>query len=250
MASGPSMSWQIDMETVTDFILGGSKITADGECSHEIERCLLLGRKFMTKLDSILKSGHYFANKDPSSQSYGFSSSHVWMRELDYKESWELNNWCYWTVVLERPLRVLWTVRSSNSPPKGNQSSIFIGRTDVEAETPILWPPDAKNWLIGKEPDAGWDWSEGREGDKRRWGGRMASLIWWMWVWVSTRSWWWTEKPGMLQSMEVSKTQTWLSDWTELNHSNGTKWRATKEPLDEGERGEWKSWLEIHHSEI
>ena len=90
MASSPITSWQINgetVETVTDFILGGSKITAEGDCSHEIKRHLLLGRKVMTNLDSILKSRHYFDNKGPSSQSYGFSSSHVWMWELDYKES-------------------------------------------------------------------------------------------------------------------------------------------------------------------
>jgi len=88
MASGPITSWQIDgrtMETVRDFILGGSKISADGDCSHEIKRCLLLGRKAMTNLDSILKSRDYFAHKGPSSQGYGFSSSHVWMCELDHK---------------------------------------------------------------------------------------------------------------------------------------------------------------------
>ena len=91
MASGPITSWQIGgetVETVTDFILGGFKITADGDCSHEIKRHLLLGRKVVTHLDSILKSRHYFANKGPSSQSYGFSSSHVWMWELEYEESW------------------------------------------------------------------------------------------------------------------------------------------------------------------
>ena len=90
MASGPITSWQIDgekMETVTDFILGGSKITEDGNCSHEIKRCLLLGRKVMTNLDSVLKQTHYFANKDPYSQSHGFSSRHVWMLELNHKES-------------------------------------------------------------------------------------------------------------------------------------------------------------------
>ena len=89
MASDPITSWQIDgetVETVSDFILGGSKITADGDCSHEIKRCLLLGTKVMTNLDSILNSRHYFANKGPSSQGYGFSSSHVWMWELDHKE--------------------------------------------------------------------------------------------------------------------------------------------------------------------
>ena len=105
MASGPNTSWQIDgetMETVTDFILLGSKITADGDCSHEIKRCLLLGRKAMTNLDSILKKQrHYFVDKGPSSLNYGFSSSHVWMWELDYKESWAPKNWCFWTVVLK-----------------------------------------------------------------------------------------------------------------------------------------------------
>ena len=91
MASSPITSWQIDgetMETVTDFILEGSKITADGDCSHEIKRCLLLGRKAMTNLNSVLKTKHYFANKCPSNQSYGFSSGHVWMWQLDYKECW------------------------------------------------------------------------------------------------------------------------------------------------------------------
>ena len=92
IACDPLTSWQIDGETVADFILGGSNITADGDCSHEIKICLLQGRKVMANLDSILKSRYYFANKGPSSQSYVFSSSHVWMWELDYKESWALKN--------------------------------------------------------------------------------------------------------------------------------------------------------------
>ena len=108
MASCPITSWQIDgekIETVTDFIFVGSKLTAEGDSSHEIKRCLPLGRKVMTNLDSILKrQRHYFVNKGPSSQSYGFSSNHVWMWELDYKESWALKNWCFWTVVLEKIL--------------------------------------------------------------------------------------------------------------------------------------------------
>ena len=106
MASGPITSWQIDgetMETVRNFNCGGSKITVDGDCSHEIKRHLLLGRKAMTNLDSILKKQrHNFTNKGPSSQSYGFSGSHVWMWELDYKEGWVSKNWCFWTVVLEK----------------------------------------------------------------------------------------------------------------------------------------------------
>jgi len=106
MASGPITLWQIDGETitVTDFIFLGSQITADGDCNREIKRCLLLWRKAMTNLDSILKSRDYFAEKGPSSQSYGFSSSRVWMWELDHKEGWVLKNWCFWTVVLEKTL--------------------------------------------------------------------------------------------------------------------------------------------------
>ena len=107
MASGPITSWQIGgetKETVRDFILGGSKITADGDCSHAIKRLSLLGRKAIINLYSIKRQRHYFANKGLSSQSYSFSSSHVWMWELDYKESWVPKNWCFWTVVLEKTL--------------------------------------------------------------------------------------------------------------------------------------------------
>ena len=107
----------------------------------------------------IKKQRHYFVNKCPSSQSHGFPSSHVLMWELDYKESWALKNWCFWTVVLEKTLeRPLDSKEIQPVHPKGNQSWIFIGRTDVEAETPILWLPEAKNWLFGKDPDAGKDW--------------------------------------------------------------------------------------------
>ena len=104
---------------------------------------------------------HYFANKGPSSQGYVFSSSHVWMWELDYKESWALKNWCFWTVVLEKtPESPLDSKKTQPIHPKGNHSWVFIGRTDAEAETPILWPPDAKNWLIWNDPDAGKDWGQ------------------------------------------------------------------------------------------
>ena len=135
----------------------GSKITADGDSSHEIKRPLLLGRKAMTNLDSILKSRdiHSFADKGLSNQRYGFSSSHVWMWELDYKESWALKNWCFWTVVFEKTLESPLDSKIKLVYPKGNQSWVFIGRTDAEAETPILWPPDGKNWFIWKDPDAG-----------------------------------------------------------------------------------------------
>ena len=144
---------------------GGSKISAYGECSHEIKRRLLLGRKAMTNLESILKSRHYFADKDPSSQSYGFSSSHVLMWELDCKENWVPNNWCFWTVVLEKTLespsdcKEIQPVHS-----KGDQSRVFFGRTDAKAETLILWLPHAKSWLIGKDSHAGRDWGQEEKG--------------------------------------------------------------------------------------
>ena len=165
MASGPITSWQIDgetVETVSDFILGGSNITADGDCSHEIKRRLLLGRKVMTKLDkNIKKQRHYFVNKGPFSQGYGFSSDHVRMWELDYKESWALKNGCFWTVVLEKTLEnPLDCKKIQPVNLKGNQFWVFIGKSDAEAETPILWPPDAKSRLIGKDPDAGRDWGQ------------------------------------------------------------------------------------------
>ena len=162
MVSGPITPWQIDgetVETVTDFIFWGSKITAGGDCSHEIKRRLFLGRKAMTNLDNIKKQRHYLANKGPSSQSYGFSSGHVWMWELDCEESWAPKNLCFWTMVLEKTLESPLDCKEIQPvDPKGNQSWIFIGKTD--AETPILWPPDAKNGLIGKDPDAGKDWRQ------------------------------------------------------------------------------------------
>ena len=113
----------------------------------------------------IKKQRHYFANKALSSQSYGFFSSHVWMWNLDCKESWVPKNWCFWTVVLENNLESPLDCKEIQPVhPKGNQSWIFIGRTDAEAETPILWPSDAENWLIWKDPDAGKDWRQEEKG--------------------------------------------------------------------------------------
>ena len=151
----------------------------------------------------IKKQRHNFANKGPSSQSYGFSSSCVWMWELDHKESWVLKNWCFWTVLLEKTLES--PLDSKEIPPvnsKGNQSWIFIGRTDFDAETPILWPPDVKNWLIWKDPDAGKEEEKaGGEGEDRGWEGWMSLPTQWTWFWVISRSLWWTGKPFVLQSM-------------------------------------------------
>ena len=113
----------------------------------------------------IKKQRHYFAKKGPSSWGYGFSSGHVWMWELDYEESWAPKNWCFWTVMLEKILgRPLDCKEIQPVHPKGDQSWVFIGRTDAKAETPILWPPDAKSWLIWKDCDAGKDWRQEETG--------------------------------------------------------------------------------------
>ena len=113
----------------------------------------------------IKKQRHYFANKGPSSQDYGFSSGHVWMWKLDYKESWAQKNWCFWTVVLEKTLESpLDNKEIKPVNPKGNQPWVFIGRADAEAETLILWPPDEKSQLIRKDPDAGKDWGKEEKG--------------------------------------------------------------------------------------
>ena len=140
--------------------LGGRKITADGDCSHKIKRRLLLGRKVVTNLDRILKSRDItLPTKVHLVKSYGFSSSHVWMWELDYKESWAPKNWCFSTVVLEKTLESpLDCKKIKLVNPKGNQSWKFIGRTDAETEVPILWSPNVKSWLLRKDPNNGKDW--------------------------------------------------------------------------------------------
>jgi len=164
----------------------------------------------------IKKQRNYFANKGPSSQSYGFSSSHVWMWELDYEESWVLKNWCFWIVVLEKTLESPLDCKE-NQPvhPKGDQSWVFIGRTDVEAENPNTLAAWCEELTHLKRP---WCWERlkgGGEWDNRGWGGWMTSLTQRTWVWVSSESWWWTGKPGMLQSMG---SQRLGHDWaTELN---------------------------------
>ena len=138
------------------------------------------------------------------------------MCKLDHKEGGVLKNWCFWTLVLEKILKSLLDKKEIKLVhPKGNQSWIFIRRTDAEVETPIIWPPDVKNSLIRKDLDAG----KGGEGDNRGWDCWMASPTRWTWVWASSGSWWWTGKPGVLQSMEsqrVGHNQATELNWTEL----------------------------------
>ena len=154
-----------DGESTTDFIFLDFKITADGDFSHEIKRHLLLGRKDIANLDSILKSRHYFAIKFHLVKAMVFCSSHVWMWELGYQESWAPENWCFSTMVLEETLENPLDCKEIQPVhPKGNQSWIFTGRIDAEAETTILWPPDMKNWLIGKDSDSGKDWRQEEKG--------------------------------------------------------------------------------------
>ena len=146
------------METVTDFIFLGFRITTDGDCRHEI-KTLAPWQKIYDKLRQyIKKQRHYFTNKGLYCQSYGFSSSHVRMWKLDHKEGWVPKNWCFWTVVQEKTLESPLDYKIKPVNPKGNQSWMFFGRTDAEAEAPIFWPPDVKTWLIKKDLDAGKDW--------------------------------------------------------------------------------------------
>ena len=168
MVSGPITSWQMEEEkvkVVTDFLFLGSKITVDGDCSLEITQWLLLGRKTLTNLDSVLKSSafqrHCSADKGLCSQGYGLPSGHVQLWELGHKEGRTPKNWCLWTVVLEKtPEGPLVNKEIKPVNLKGNQTWILAGRTDAKAEVTVFWSYDRNNQLIGKIPDAGKDWGQ------------------------------------------------------------------------------------------
>ena len=209
MASGPITSWQINvetMETVIDFIFLGSKITPDGDCSHEIKRHLLLGRKAMTNLDSVLKSRH-LPTKVHIVKATVFPVAMYWCESWTVKKTERQRTGAFELLEksLESPLDCK-EIKPVN--PKGNQSWIFFGRTDAEAKTPILWWEELTHW---KRP---WCWERlkaGGERGSRRWDGWMASATQWTWVWASSRRWWRTGKAGMLQFMGSKKAG---HDWS------------------------------------
>ena len=248
MASGPITSWQIDgerVETVADFILGGSKITEDGDCSHEIKRHLLLGRKVMANLDSILKSRditlptkvHLVKAMVFPVVMYGCESWTVKKADHQRIDAFEL--WCW-----RRLLRVPWTERRSNQSilkeisPGGSLEGLML-KLKFQCFGHFMWRVDSLEKTL-------WCWEElgaGREGDDRGWDGWMASLTWWTWVWVNSRSWWWTGRPGVLQFMGSRRVRhNWV---TELNWLSTNDLEMQSEKIDrinttisgDGERG-------------
>ena len=192
--------------------------------------------------EHIKKQRHYFVNKGPSSQGYGFSSSHVWMWELDYKESWVPKNWCFWTVVLEKTLESHLDCKEIQPVhPKGDQSWVFIVRTDFEIETPILWPPDAKCWLIWKDPDVGNDWGQEEKGMTED------EMVGW-YHWLNGHGFGWTPGVGDGQGgmacctswgHKESDMSEWLN-WTELKMTDYKVTRNSRKISYTGDRDKAK----------
>ena len=196
------------METVRDFISLGSKITADVDCSHEIKRCLLLGRKTMTNLQGILKSRDItLPTKVCLVKAMVFPVVMYGMWELDYNECWMPKNWCFGTVVLEKTLESPLDCKEIQPVhPKESQYWVFTERTDAEAESPVLWPPDTKNWLIGKTLMLGKIEGRRRRGQQRmRWLDSIINSQ--TWVWASYGNWWWTGRPDVLHSMGLQRVR-------------------------------------------
>ena len=239
MASNPITSWQRDVKQWKQWeslFYWAPKSLQVAAAAMKLKDAFSLEKKPVTNLDNILKSRNItLPTKVHTVKAMVFSSSHVRMWEMDHKENWAPKNWCFWTVVTEKTLES--PLHCKEIKPvnhKGNQSWIVIGKIDTEAEAPVLWPPDAKNWLIGKDPDAGKDWRQKEKGTTEdgwiasptQWtwiwalDGWMASLTRWTWAWVNSGSWWWTGRPGVLWFMEsqrVRHNRATELNWTETS---------------------------------
>ena len=216
MASGPITSWGSNGDSNKLYSFGLQNHCRWWLQTWNLKMLAPWKKSYDQPRQHVKKQRSYFANKGPSSQSYGFPSSHVWIWELDHKESWALKNWCFWTVVLKKTLeRREKTARRSNQSvlkeisPEYSLEGLML---KLNTNTLATWCEELTHW---KRP---WCWEglkAGGEGNDRGWDGWMASLMRWTWVWVSSGSWWWTGKPGVLQSMRLQSDMTEWLKWTE-----------------------------------